>query len=161
MYKHLLGMCATRGAFVLLELCRSVLMGCSKGLQWVGWTCVCSVMCQRECLSRLVSGAWVKVQELCVAFLSTGRIAGCWGRGRPALGGGGRVMCGLTPAQASHPPAWPPVGQPFQSEGPHTPEERISDCRNCISLTHALGCQHILGSWTESQRRAACGCPGS
>lgn len=83
------------------------------------------------------------------------------GVGRPAPGGGGERSCARPPPA----PLGPPIlrrgslqGCPFSQKAPLHRE--IRECRNCVSLTHALGCEHILGFWTASQR-TACGSPGS
>lgn len=120
-------MCATCGAFVLLESYADM---CICGLHEVaavgGWTRVSAVSCVSGRVSLgcpvRVSGVWVKALEL-PQHQEDGRKVGL------ALGGEGRSHASAHPSPASHPPTWQLTGQPFGSEGPklHERESAIAE----------------------------------
>lgn len=121
-----------------------------------GHVCLQCPLSVGMCLLGVQSGMWV--EALCDFF----QHQNCRGVGVGQACSGRRQeesRAARPPPLASHPPTWQLTGQPIWLEGPTLWRERIRNCRNCVSLTHALDCEQILGSWTASQR-TACGSPG-
>ena len=133
-------MCATCGAFVLLEsyadLC---ICGLHEGAAVGGWTCVSAVSCVSGRVSLgcpvSVSGVWVKALEL-PQHQEDGRRVGL------ALGGGGRSHASAHPSPASQPPTLQrgsSQDSPLGQEAPNSTREnqRLQKLRfpdSCLGL---------------------------
>lgn len=157
-YRYLFGVCAAPGAFLLLRSYIDIheLHDRATGVGGGGHVYLQCPVSVGMCLLGVLSGVWV--EALCDFF----QHQDCRGVGVGQACSGRRQeesRAARPPPLASHPPTWQLTGQPIWLEGPTLGRERIRNCRNCVSLTHALDCEQILGSWTASQK-TACGSPG-